>query len=160
MNCKGKPINRCDDVRFLGLTVDRCLNWKQQITDICNKLNKFVFALKIMRSITDESTALTAYHDYVTSVLRYGVIIWGNSTNVSQVFMTQKRCIRAICGVGSQKISCRPLFKRLSVLTLTGLFIYEHAKFVRNNPDLFEKPTQHPRLRSRDLSKFKLPVYK
>lgn len=118
---------------------------------ICSKLNRFVFALKRLRRTVNESAALTAYHGYVASILRYGLLLWGNSTNIVKAFLVQKKCVRAVSGVGPLD-SCRPLFKKLKILTLTGLYIMQIGVFVREHPDLFEKADKFKRFQfsSRD----------
>nr|CAX36785.1 hypothetical protein [Papilio dardanus] len=50
--------------------------------------------------------------------------MWGNSTDQHRAFVAQKKCIRAICGLHPQE-SCRPAFKRLGLLPLPALYIYE-----------------------------------
>lgn len=44
--CHGEKIEKVDEIKFLGIMIDRNLNWKSHVTYVCNKLNKFVFALK------------------------------------------------------------------------------------------------------------------
>lgn len=83
-------------------------------------------------------TLVTAYHGVVGSVLRYGVIFWGQSTNSEMVFRMQKRCIRSMCGLQVTD-SCVPYFKSLKILTLPSLYILETALFVKMNPNLFPK---------------------
>lgn len=118
-----------------------------------------MYALRNLRNVAGEQSAILAYHGYVASVLRYGIIIWGNCTDVTQVFIVQKKCVRALCGVSPIE-PCRPLFQRLGLLTLTGLYIYEIAAFVRHNPNFFTKLEQVPRLRGRDLTCLKMPSSK
>lgn len=60
------------------------------------------------------------------------------STDISKVFLVQKKCIRAVCGVAPLD-SCRPLFKKLNVLTLTGLYIMQIGIFVKEHPEKFEQ---------------------
>lgn len=105
---------------------------------MCDKINRYVFALKRLKNITDRSTVLAAYHAYVVSNLRYGLIFWGNSVNIQRAFITQKKCLRAICGIPPFQ-SCRPIFRELKLLTLPSLYIYEVCKFVKNNSELFHR---------------------
>lgn len=79
---------------------------------------------------------MTAYHGHVASVLRYGVIFWGNSTDKLKVFIAQKRCIKAMKHL-KQTDSCREYFTSLKILTLPSLYIIEVAMFVRSNLNLF-----------------------
>jgi hypothetical protein len=45
------------------------------------------------------------------SVINYGLIFWGNSTNVQQVFSVQKKVVRIMSGVG-MRASCRHVNER------------------------------------------------
>jgi hypothetical protein len=48
------------------------------------------------------------YFSYFHSVIKYGIIFWGNLANISRVFKLQKKVIRIISGVGCRD-SCRGL---------------------------------------------------
>lgn len=125
-----EAIESVQYIKFLGITMDQKLNWKHQIDIICTKINRFIFPLYKLTKVASRNTAMTAYYAYIESVLRYGLIIWGNSTDVGKVFVAQKKCIRAICGVAPD-VSCKPLFKDLHILPLPCLYILEAAKFVK-----------------------------
>lgn len=82
--------------------------------------------------------------------------MWGNSTNINRAFILQKKCIRSICGVG-QLESCRPLFKKLNVLALPSLYIFEVLVFAKKNTDLFTKKREQCNFRTRYPSKLIIP---
>lgn len=134
----GVDIEQTDIVKFLGIYIDEGISWKSQIEKVCDRINRFAYVLKRLRNATDRKTILTAYHAYVASVLRYGLLLWGNGVNINKVFVTQKKCIRAIYGVPPYQ-TCKPLFKELNILTVPNLYIFEVCKFVRYNPGLFHR---------------------
>jgi len=41
------------------------------------------------------------YFAYFHSVIKYGIILLGNSTNICRVFTLQKRIIRIMSGIGA-----------------------------------------------------------
>jgi hypothetical protein len=129
-------IEHTNVAKFLGLDIDNQLNWKVHTETLDKKINNFVFALRRITKSSDRKTALLAYHGYIGSILRYGIIFWGNSTNKKNVFIAQKKCIRAICSI-KKTDSCKPYFKELKILTLASLYIYEVAVFVKSNPNMF-----------------------
>lgn len=154
--CQGQTIKEVNESKFLGIILDSHCNWKSHISNLCTKLSKFIYALKKLRCTAGEDTALTAYHGYVVSLLRYGLILWGNSPDKNKAFLLQKKCIRAICRAGPIE-TCRPLFKKLRLLTLTGLYILEAGTFVRSHPKFFEQKTVvDSRLRPRDTTLLKI----
>jgi hypothetical protein len=60
----------------------------------------------------------------------------GNSSHSSVIFKMQKRVIRLIMGYGYRE-SCRELFKKLQILTLSSQCIIYLLLFIVNNRDYF-----------------------
>ena len=123
---------------FLGTILDRKLDWKEQVDRVCNKLNRFSYALYKLTKIASRNTALKAYCAYVESVLRYALVTWGNSSECNKAIIAQKKCIRAICNCAPDQ-SCKPLFQYLKILPLPCLYIFEVAKFVKQNDCCFKQ---------------------
>lgn len=106
--------------------------------------------IRKLATVVSKETALLAYHGYVASVIRYGLVLWGNSNEIQRLFISQKKCIRAICNK-PPRTSCKKLFDELRLLTLPSLYILEMAKFVKCNLHLFRQfkdvcqfNTRHP----------------
>ena len=117
-------IDKIDEVtltKFLGVTLDQDINWKAHIDTVSKRINKFVYALKRVRNITNIKTAITSYHAYVESVLRYGLIMWGNSTHQNRAFISQKKMYKSnIKLLNAADESCRPYLKNLKCCRLLG----------------------------------------
>jgi hypothetical protein len=147
-------LNAIEEVKsttFLGVTLDSNCNWREHVDMVCKKVNKFLFALWRLKQTVSLQTALIAYHGYILSVLRYGIILWGNSVDSNRVFIVQKKCIRTLCGVNYRE-SCRPLFQKLNLLTFPCLYIFEIAKFVKVHIEFFDfvdKETTRPQRKYR-----------
>lgn len=71
-------------------------------------------------------------HRYFHSVMTYGILFWGIAADSNRVFILQKRAVRYILGI-RQRESCKNRFKDLSILTMTGKFIYQNLIYVREN---------------------------
>lgn len=141
----GNVIEQVTEHKFLGLILDKNINWKAHINNLCKKLSRFVFALRKLTERVSQQTALIAYHGHVLSNFRYGIIHWGNSVDIMRAFKLQKRCVRAMCRVHGRH-NCKPLFIKLKILTLPCLYIYEACIFVKENLNLFNiKYTRCPR---------------
>jgi hypothetical protein len=134
---KGQQIDETDVTKFLGLSVDNKLTWRNQTDIICKKLNQFSYVLYNLRKCVNESVVLTAYQAYVASTLRYGIIFWANSVDREIAFRAQKRCIRSLSGI-QQLDSCKPYFQKFRILTLPCLYVFEVAVFARSNLNLFQ----------------------
>jgi hypothetical protein len=135
---KDQRIEQTDVAKFLGIDIDKHISWKPHIDSLSTRVNNFVFALRKVSTISNQKTALLAYYGYVESILRYGIVLWGNSVqnSIQRIFIAQKKCIRAMCNI-KQIESCKPHFKTLGILTLTSLYIFEVSVFVKLNPVLF-----------------------
>lgn len=129
-------IKEVSNTKFLGVILDQDLNWKLHLDNLCNRVNRFAYALNKIKTVTNKKTAVISYRAYVESILRYGIVMWGNSTDIKRVFVAQKKCIRAICGVPADE-SCKPLFGRLGLLPLPSLYIFEMSVFVMQHKFLF-----------------------
>lgn len=137
INYDGNIIESITTTKFLGLYIDNNLKWQSHIDHLKTKISQNSYALYILAKTVGRDTVITAYHANVSSLLRYGIIFWGNCTNNKSVFIAQKKCIRAIVGI-RQRESCREAFKSLKILTLTCMYIIECVMFVRGNFHLFD----------------------
>lgn len=156
---KNLNIQEVTDCTLLGLTLDCHLNWKPQVEKIINKLSRFVYALSMLKINTGIECALAAYHSQAVAWLRYGLPLWGHSTDIHHAFIMQKKCIRILANI-HQPQSCRPHFKNLKLLTLPSLYILENAIFVRKNLHLFTFNQNARRRHNLELPEPKLEIYK
>lgn len=156
---EGQLIERVEKISFLGIILDQHVNWKAHCQMVCTKIDKYVFVLRRIVNISTLEAGKMAYHSYVCSNLRYGLILWGNSTNINLVFLAQKKALRALCGINDSTVSCRPYFKKLKLLTLCSLYILDITLFIKKNTGLFNpKPESYSRrLRDRFKNKLDLP---
>lgn len=139
----GETLKQVTDSTLLGLTIDTNINWQSHVTNINSKISKFAYALREVKKSTDEKTALVTYYAYAYSWLKYGVMLWGNSTNVPSLFTQQKKLIRIIANI-QQTDSCKLHFQRLKLLTLPCIYIYETCHFVIKHPEFFKTRQEIP----------------
>lgn len=157
INYRGHKLQEVNETTFLGITIDKHCNWKAHVNKVCNKINKFVYVLYELSKTSSLKTVLSAYYGYVDSVLRYGLIAWGYSTESQRVFLAQKKCIRAIAGIRPWE-SCKPFFKKFKIITLPSLYIFECAKFVKMHPELFTKAHEMFPKSTRHKNRLVLPI--
>ena len=76
-------LNR-DTVRYLGMTLDRRLTWKQHILDkskqLRDKLKKFYWLIS-RRSNLSTQNKITLYKAVIKPVWTYGIQLWGTASN-------------------------------------------------------------------------------
>lgn len=131
---------RHDDttVRFLGLTIDSKLNWKQHVTELKKKLSSAIYCIRRMRQVATQECALACYYSNFYSQMAYGVLMWGASTEAESVFVLQKRSLRALFGMEPRE-SCRGGFERHRMLTLPALYVLRAVEYVHKNKHKFSK---------------------
>ena len=123
-------------MKFLGITIDNTLSWKQHIDKIISKLNKACYIIRRPKLYLSHAALRMVYYAFFHSVMSYGLIFGGNSTNSKCVFKLQKKAIRIIMGAKNNG-SCREFFKLLKILPLSAQHIYSLLIFVVNNRSLF-----------------------
>ena len=73
-----------DTVKYLGMTLDRRLTWKQHITDkskqLKDKLKKFYWLIG-RRSNLSTQNKITLYKTVIKPVWTYGIQLWGTASN-------------------------------------------------------------------------------
>jgi len=84
-------VSEAPDTKILGVQTDNHLNCKCHIDQILPKLSTVGFVIRHLCYILNQKTLRKAYFSYFHSVIRYGIIFWGNATNSCKVFTLQKK---------------------------------------------------------------------
>jgi hypothetical protein len=108
-------ISEVVNTKFLGVHIDNHFNWKFHITHILPKLCTAGFVIRQLLYVLNMETLRMAYFSYFHSIIRYGIIFWGNATNSCKVFRLQKGVISIMSGA-EPRASCRGLFRKLEIL--------------------------------------------
>ena len=119
------------------MVIDENLSWYCHNDQMIPKLNKATYVIRILKPLLSLEALKTVYFATVHSIISYGIIFWGISTNSKIIFKTQKRIIRIITN-STNRDSCRDLFKKLGILPLQSQYIFSLLIFVVKNKDLFK----------------------
>ena len=145
INYMNTTITNIPSVKFLGLLVDDTLSWDRHINHIASKLssasyaiNQSINAVRTITPLLSKNALKMLYFSYAHSVISYGIIFWGNSTNSIKIFRLQKKIIR-IMTKSKKTESCRRLFKEMEILTFYSQYIFSLSMYVVNNVHLFMK---------------------
>ena len=74
------PLEICKSYKYLGVVIDDKLKWDAHIKYISTKISKACGALSRLWNCTDIEILKNVYHALIHSYLRYGILIWGNSS--------------------------------------------------------------------------------
>jgi hypothetical protein len=122
-------MNEVPEIKFLFIQIDNELNWKSHVEHNLPKLSSAIFVIRSLSYFMSLETLRMVYFSCFHSIIKYGIIFWGNSTNISRVFKLQKKVIRIMSGVGPRN-SCRGLFRKLDILQLSCEYILSLMLFV------------------------------
>jgi len=112
--------------------IDNHMNWKNHVEQILPKLSAACFSVRNLIHTVNPDILRMVFFEYFHSVLQYGIIFWGNSAHVHQIFKLQKRVVRVMCGVGPRS-SCKILFRKLNILPIACQYILSLMLFVVDN---------------------------
>lgn len=162
LNLNGHILENKSQAKFLGIFMDNNLKFDQHISALTKKLASGCYALRIVSNELSLSTTKMVYHSLIESHLRYGVAFWGFCSQqlFHSVFVLQKRAVRYLCKVGVRE-SCRPLFLREKILTLSCLFILETVCLIHKKQNMVGTQ-EHAHYKTRQVTdnKLQLPVPK
>lgn len=129
-------IEVADYTKFLGMHVDSTLSWEYQVEKVCKKMNSVCHSLRILSKYVSDQTLRAVYFANLESVIRYGIIFYGNSRDIERVFIVQKRALRIMLGLKPYQ-SCRQKFRNNNVLTVSAIYIKECLLFLFKNKSIF-----------------------
>jgi hypothetical protein len=103
INYQNNSIKESTNTRFLGLELDKHINWKNHI----NKILPKCIVVRSVYSISNMSILKIIYFAYSLATVEYAIIfLIGNK----QVCLQQRRICRIIT-VSSSRTSCKPYFR-------------------------------------------------
>jgi hypothetical protein len=117
------------NTKFLGIIIENTLSWKVRVDKLIRKLCVACYAIRTVKPYMCQENLKSVFWPYSNSLITYGIIFWGNSSHSIHVFRLHKRVIRIITG-GRPRDSCRQVFKKLGILSLTLLYICSHLLFI------------------------------
>lgn len=144
-------------VSLLGVLVDDSLKWKLHIEQLCRKLSKYLFLLRRLRSFLSQSTLLSVYFSLIHSGLKYCVALWGYASGSDMILKMQKKAIRIICNIGG-RVSCRELFKKLKILTVTSEYIFAVLREVHADRQKYSAHSDSHGYNTRHCSNIVVPM--
>lgn len=160
LNFSLKSISRNEDpVKFLGIYMEKNLTWKTHVFSLANKLLSIVFLLRKLAQYAPTDICRVAYMGLFQSQILYGVILWGNSSEWLRIFKLQKMAVRVITK-SSSRVSCKPLFIKQRIMTLTALFVYSCLIHIKNNENKYIQQTSVHDYETRNCKHLLLPQHR
>lgn len=138
----GNRVSVSENTKFLGLHINENLDWSVHISQLQKKLSSVCYGIRMVGKYMNEKTLKIMYYANFESILKYGIIFWGRDGNVQPTFVAQKRLVRI---VGRLEVgqSCRTVFRRMGIMTVYALYIFECLMFLFRNRTLFVQLGDH-----------------
>ena len=132
----GKKLFPSSHVKYLGIYLDSHLNWSYQCDILAAKLSRINGILSKVRHLVPQKTLKEIYHAIFSSVLSYGIQIWGQfeSKYIKRVTRLQNIAIKII-DFAKFDASKNILYKESKILKLVDyvqllnfLYVYDCLK--------------------------------
>jgi hypothetical protein len=88
-------------------------------------------------SITTAWSHWSIYFAYFHSIMLYGIILVGNSSNSRTIITLQKKMIGIMVGAHT-RTHCKSLFKKLEILPVPCQYIFSLTNFLVDNQENFQ----------------------
>ena len=92
-----KQVCTVSETKFLGLFINNTLSWKTHIECSKSKLRSACYAVRSVKPYVSLNTLKMTYYSCFHSVMTYGLLFWGHSSNSIKIFRL-KKIIRIIMG--------------------------------------------------------------
>ena len=86
--------------KYLGIVLDKWLNFAEHVRYVKAKLCKHVNVLKRLKSIVSKNILLRYYNTYINPSILYGLLIYGctSKRKLEPIHIMQKKILRIIYG--------------------------------------------------------------
>ena len=119
-------IDYVNEFNYLGLILDKHLNWKSHTNMISKKVSKTIGIMSKFKKIIPKFSMYNIYNALVLSYLNYGLIVWGHKSE--KLFKLQKKAIR-IVNCEKYNAHTSPLFRNDNILKLRDMCALHDLKF-------------------------------
>ena len=127
----GVNIQEVSTVKYLGVTFDSNLTWKNHVNELCLELSKTVGIFSKLRYYVNVDILIMLYYSLIYPFLTYGIQVWGFTypTYLKPVTTLQKRVVR-IMTFSDPRSHSEPLLKSLRLLKFSDIIHLEILSFV------------------------------
>ena len=166
----GYKLDVVKNTKFLGLLLDDCLNWKDHVNYIAQKLAKSIGILAQARKVLDRKTLKQLYYSFIYPYINYCNLTWGNSneTTLWPIFRLQKIALRIVFNIRKRNTT-RDECKRAILLRLPdihllniGIFMFKYnsKKLPGIFDDFFRENRTFHRYETRNATNLRIPRVK
>lgn len=122
--CDCAQLSAVKSIKYLGIIIDKNLNWKSHIDHLKARVRKLIHVFKKLRNLRDDYTNKTVYQTLCQSVISYGITAWGSAvkTNLIKIERAQ-RSILKVLNFKRYRYPTVELYRETGMLTVRQLYI-------------------------------------
>ena len=139
-------------IRYLGVILDKKLNFSDHIDVLCTKISRLVGLMYRVSFFVPSDTLRVLYYSLIYPHLLYGNLVWGGTFNTSlnRVLILQKKCVRLIMSK-PYRFPTETLFSQAKVLRIKDIHSYVCALYAYPNLHSFRLSSHEHNTRNRNL---------
>jgi len=125
-SCNCPSLASADHAKYLGVTLDKNLNFKIHINQLTGRVRKLIYIFKTLRHVANQNTIKTVYFALCMSVVTYCITCWGGAAKT--VLMPLEVAHRAILKVATFRPFMYPtkeLYENWGTLNIRQHFIQQ-----------------------------------
>ena len=93
----GSVIEFIDNFNFLGITINKHLNWSNHIDKLSAKICKTIGVLNSLKHVLPNNIKRTIYNSLIVCHLNYGILLWGSQLKIDdKLHKLQKKAVRIL----------------------------------------------------------------
>ena len=119
----GGYILETDQIKFLGLIIDKNLKFTEHINKIKSKISRTTGLLYKLNKFLPDYILKSIYQSLISPFLSYGIEAWHSAPQylTQKLFIIQKKAVRAICSLNYNDHTSNH-FKELGILKLVDIY--------------------------------------
>lgn len=92
----GSKIQKIDEMKYLGLTIDSELNWNSHIQKIIKKIKPYIGIFRRISFLCNDDVKKLLYYSFFQSHITYLLTLWSGTTqgNIDKIKVLQNKCLR------------------------------------------------------------------
>ena len=122
----GETISEVDCAKFLGIYIDKHLEWNEHINYVHSKLSHSNYIICTCKNYLNKRNLLTLYYSLFHHYLNYGIINWGNAKEMylNGLRILQKKCVRNI-HKAKYTAHTKPLYVKSNILNIDNMYKHQ-----------------------------------
>ena len=98
INMCGQKLDKVEKTKFLGVYIDKHLDWNEHINHVTNKLSRINAIIYNSRDYLTLNARIQLYNSFVLPHLSYCIAVWGDTSQyiLKPLIILQKRIVRTI----------------------------------------------------------------